>query len=118
MAKKLRRNKAKPSLADDIRAGLQEALKYVRGEKAEVILHRVQPSDRAAREARHKLGLPQRELASFKTEPKAVRRAIAKTNRRRDAHHPLHRRRRLPGEARNLSRRRAPCSKAPILSNL
>jgi putative transcriptional regulator len=125
MAKKAKRNQARPSLADDIRVGLQEALKYARGEKADVIVHRVVPSatdareariklglsprHTDAREARHKLGLSQREFASLvgtavgtvrkwelgtrrpsgaartlieviKSEPKAVRRAIAKRN--------------------------------------
>jgi putative transcriptional regulator len=107
MAKKVKKNKAKPSLADDIRASWQEALKYTRGEKADVIVHRVNPQESDAREARHKLGLSQREFASLvgaavgtvrkwelgtrrpsgaartlieviKTEPKAVRRAIAR----------------------------------------
>jgi putative transcriptional regulator len=105
MAKKV--TKTKPRLADDIRESWQEALKYFRGEKTDVIVHRVVPSSTDAREARHKLGLSQREFASFigtavgtvrkwelgtrqpsgaartlieviKTEPKAVRRAIAK----------------------------------------
>ena len=109
MAKKVNKNKAKPSLVDDIRASWQEALKYARGEKANVIVHRVTPRDSDAREARMKLGLSQREFASLvgaavgtvrkwelgtrrpsgaartlieviKTEPKAVRRAIAKSN--------------------------------------
>jgi putative transcriptional regulator len=107
MAKKSGKNKATPSLADDIRAGLQEALKYARGEKVDVIVHRVVVRDSDARQARHKLGLSQREFASLvgtavgtvrkwelgtrrpsgaartlieviKNEPKAVRRAIAK----------------------------------------
>ncbi len=60
MAKKLKRAKAKLSLADDIRASLQEALKYAHSEKADVIVHRVVPRDTAAREARLKLDLPQR----------------------------------------------------------
>jgi putative transcriptional regulator len=109
MAKKVKKGRAKPSLADDIRASWQEALKYARGEKADVIVHRVLSSDTDAREARHKLGLSQREFASLvgaavgtvrkwelgtrrpsgaartlieviKNEPKAVRRAIAKRN--------------------------------------
>jgi putative transcriptional regulator len=104
MAKKVKRQ-----LADDILLSLNEALKYARGEKADVIVHRVVPSRTDAREARHKLGLSQREFASFigtavgtvrkwelgtrrpsgaartlieiiKSEPKAVRRAIAKNN--------------------------------------
>ena len=60
MAKKVTRIKAKPSLADDLRASLQEALKYARGEKANVIVHRVVPSAAAARRARVKLGLSRR----------------------------------------------------------
>jgi len=109
MAKKARKNEATPSLADDIRASLQEALKYARGEKADVIVHRVMVRESDAREARHKLGLSRREFASLvgtavgtvrkwelgtrrpsgaartlieviKNEPKAVRRAIAKRN--------------------------------------
>jgi hypothetical protein len=60
MAKQVTKNKAKPSLADDIRASLQEALKYARGEKADVIVHRVVPSAANARRARVKLGLSQR----------------------------------------------------------
>lgn len=75
MAKKARKNKATPSLADDIRASLQELLKYARGEKADVIVHRVVVRDSDAREARHKLG-----LEVIKSEPKAVRRTIAKRN--------------------------------------
>jgi putative transcriptional regulator len=77
MAKKVRRSR----LADDIFASLNEALKYARGEKADVIVHRVTPSrsdarkariklgllpsHTDAREARHKLGLSQREFASL-----------------------------------------------------
>jgi hypothetical protein len=60
MAKKAKRNQAKPSLADDIRVGLQEALRYARGEKADVIVHRVVPSAAKARKARLTLGLSQR----------------------------------------------------------
>ena len=109
MAKKVKKGRATPSLADDIRASWQEALKYARGEKADVIVPRIGPRASDAREARHKLGLSQREFASFigtavgtvrkwelgtrqpsgaartlieviKAEPKAVRRAIAKSN--------------------------------------
>jgi putative transcriptional regulator len=101
------KRKAKPSLADDIRASLEEALKYARGQKADVVVHRIVPSQTDAREARHKLGLSQHEFASFigtavgtvrkwelgtrrpsgaaralihviKAEPRAVRRALAK----------------------------------------
>ena len=49
--------KVKNRLADDIRASLNEALKYARGEKAEVIVHRVVPSASAARKARRTLGI-------------------------------------------------------------
>jgi putative transcriptional regulator len=98
----------KNRLADDIRASLQEALRYARGEKTGAIVHRVTPSDTDAREARHKLGLSQSEFAALigtgvgtvrkwelgtrrpsgaartlieviKAEPKAVRRALAKS---------------------------------------
>jgi putative transcriptional regulator len=108
MAKKVKQPKKKPSLADDIRASWEEALKYARGEKTSVIVHRVTPSDTDAREARHKLGLSQREFAAvigtgvgtvrkwelgtrrpsgaartlievIKREPKAVRRALGKS---------------------------------------
>ncbi len=103
MAKKIKKRR----VADDIRESLQEALKYVRGEPADVIVHHVIPSDTDAREARHKLGLSQREFATvigtgvgtvrkwelgtrrpsgaartlievIKHEPKAVRRALKK----------------------------------------
>ena len=60
MAKKVK----KSWLADDILLSLNEALKYARGEKADVIVHRVTPSDSDARKARHKLGLSQREFAA------------------------------------------------------
>ena len=60
MAKKVKKGRVKPSLADDIRASWQEALKYARGEKADVIVHHVVPSHSAARRARQKLGLPHR----------------------------------------------------------
>jgi hypothetical protein len=60
MAKKVKRTKAKLGLADDIRASLQEVLKFARGEKADVFVHRVVPSAADARRARVKLGLSQR----------------------------------------------------------
>lgn len=60
MAKKVKKNKGKPSLVDDIRTTLQEALKYARGEKTDVIVHRVVPRATNARKARMKLGLSQR----------------------------------------------------------
>jgi putative transcriptional regulator len=107
MAKKVKRIKTNLSLADDIRASWQEALKYVHGEQADVIVHQIVPRESDAREARMKLGLSQSEFASFigtavgtvrkwelgtrkpsgaartlieviKSEPKAVRRAITK----------------------------------------
>ena len=101
--------KVKSRLADDLRASLDELRDFVAGKKTGAVVHRVTPSHTDAREARHKLGLSQREFASFvgtavgtvrkwelgtrrpsgaartlieviKTEPKAVRRAIAKSN--------------------------------------
>ncbi|MFA6267503.1 MAG: helix-turn-helix domain-containing protein [Pseudolabrys sp.] len=95
----------KPSLADDIRESLEEAVRWARGEKTGAIVHTVIPSDTDARLARHKLGLTQREFAAvigtgvgtvrkwelgtrrpsgaartlieiIKREPKAVRRAL------------------------------------------
>ena len=82
---------------------------FVAGKKTDAVVHRVIPSQTDAREARHKLGLSQREFAAvigtgvgtvrkwelgtrrpsgaartlievIKAEPKAVRRAIAKSN--------------------------------------
>lgn len=104
--KKLTRRRA-PSLADDIRASLQEALALASGKRTGAKLHRLTPRETDARQARLKLGLTQREFASFigtgvgtvrkweqgarrpsgaartlieviKTEPKAVRRAMTK----------------------------------------
>jgi putative transcriptional regulator len=101
--------KVKNRLADDLRASLDELRDFVAGKKTGAIVHRVVPSQTDAREARHKLGLSQQEFASFigtavgtvrkwelgtrrpsgaartlieviKTEPKAVRRAMAKNN--------------------------------------
>jgi putative transcriptional regulator len=102
MAKEIKRR-----LADDLLESLKEARDYLAGKKTGAVVHRVVPSQSDAREARHKLGLSQREFASFigtavgtvrkwelgtrqpsgaartlieviKAEPKAVRRAIAK----------------------------------------
>jgi putative transcriptional regulator len=93
-------------LAEDIRASLHEALDQVSGKRTKAIVRRVMPRVTDAREARMKLGLSQREFASFigtgvgtvrkwelgtrrpsgaartliaviKAEPRAVRRAIA-----------------------------------------
>jgi putative transcriptional regulator len=101
--------KVKNRLADDLRASFDELRDFIAGKKTGAIVHRVIPSHTDAREARHKLGLSQSEFASFigtavgtvrkwelgtrrpsgaartlieviKTEPKAVRRAIAKSN--------------------------------------
>jgi putative transcriptional regulator len=101
--------KVKSRLADDLRASLDELRDFVAGKKTGAVVHRVFPSQTDAREARHKLGLSQREFASLvgtavgtvrkwelgtrrpsgaartlieviKNEPKAVRRAIAKRN--------------------------------------
>ena len=100
MAKKVRNR-----LAEDLRASLHEALDYAAGKRTRAVVHRITPRDTDAREARMKLGLSQREFASFigtgvgtvrkwelgtrrpsgaaqtliaviKAEPKAVRRAI------------------------------------------
>jgi putative transcriptional regulator len=99
--------KVKNRLADDLRASMDELHDFVAGKKTGAIVHSVVPSQTDAREARHKLGLSQQEFASFigtavgtvrkwelgtrrpsgaartlieviKTEPKAVRRAMAK----------------------------------------
>jgi putative transcriptional regulator len=104
MAKKMKRR-----LADDLMESLNEARNYFAGKKTGAVVHRVIPSRTDAREARHKLGLSQREFASFigtgvgtvrkwelgtrqpsgaartlieviKAEPKAVRRAMEKAN--------------------------------------
>jgi putative transcriptional regulator len=101
--------KVKNRLADDLRASLDELRDFVAGKKTGAVIHRIFPSQSDAREARHKLGLSQREFASLvgtavgtvrkwelgtrrpsgaartlieviKNEPKAVRRAIAKRN--------------------------------------
>jgi putative transcriptional regulator len=101
--------KVKSRLADDLRASLDELRDFVAGKKTGAVVHRIFPSRTDAREARHKLGLSQREFASLvgtavgtvrkwelgtrrpsgaartlieviKNEPKAVRRAIAKRN--------------------------------------
>ena len=94
-------------LSDDIRASLHEALDHVAGKRTGAVVHKVKPRATAAREARLKLGLSQREFAAFictgvgtvrkwelgtrqpsgpartlieviKIEPKAIRRALAK----------------------------------------
>lgn len=65
MVKKAQKRKGKSTLADDLRAGLEEALKYARGEKTDVIVHTVVPSAAKARKARLTLGL---------SEPKKARR--------------------------------------------
>lgn len=96
-------------LADDVRASLHEAIEHAAGKRTKAIVHRVTPRDNDARHARLKLGLSQREFASLigtgigtvrkwelgtrrpsgaartlieviKIEPKAVRRALAKTS--------------------------------------
>jgi putative transcriptional regulator len=101
--------KVKSRLADDLRASLDELRDFVAGKKTGAVVHRIFPSQTDAREARHKLGLSQREFASLvgtavgtvrkwelgtrrpsgaartlieviKNEPKAVRRVIAKRN--------------------------------------
>ena len=96
-------------LADDIRASLHGAFDYAAGKRTKAIVHRVVPQRTDAREARLNLGLSQREFAAFigtavgtvrkwelgtrrpsgaartlidviKAEPRAVRRALNKTN--------------------------------------
>ena len=103
MAKKMKRR-----LADDLLESLKEARDYFAGKKTGAVVHRIVPRESDAREARHKLGLSQREFAAvigtgvgtvrkwelgtrrpsgaartlieiIKAEPKAVRRAIAKS---------------------------------------
>jgi putative transcriptional regulator len=107
MEKKMTRKNSR--LADDIRASLREAHDYVLGKPTKAIVHRVSPKETDAREARLTLGLSQDEFAALigtgvgtvrkwelgtrrpsgaaralinviKNEPKAVRRALAKTN--------------------------------------
>lgn len=94
-------------LADDIRASLREALDHAAGRRTGAVVNKVTPRATDARDARLKLGLTQREFAAFigtgigtvrkwelgtrkpsgpartlieviKTEPKAIRRALAK----------------------------------------
>jgi len=107
MAKKVTRKNSR--LADDIRESLREAGDYFSGKKTKAIVHRVSPKETDAREARLTLGLSQNEFAALigtgvgtvrkwelgtrrpsgaaralisiiKNEPKAVRRALAKTD--------------------------------------
>jgi putative transcriptional regulator len=94
-------------LPDDIRASLHEAVDHAAGKRTGAVVHKVAPRATDAREARPKLGLYQPEFAAFigtdvgtvrkwelgtrqpsgpartlieviKTEPKAIRRALAK----------------------------------------
>lgn len=53
--------KAKSRLVDDLRASMLEAIDFARGKKTGAIVHRVIPNRTAARGARLKLGLKQRE---------------------------------------------------------
>ena len=64
MAKKIARRR-KPTLADDIRASLREALDHASGKRTRAIVHRMTPRDTDARDARLKLGLTQSEFASL-----------------------------------------------------
>ena len=61
MAKKVKGSR----LADDLRASLDELRDFVAGKKTGAVVHRIFPSQSDAREARHKLGLSQREFASL-----------------------------------------------------
>jgi putative transcriptional regulator len=94
-------------LAEDIRESLHEALDHAAGRPTNAVVHQVMPRETDARDARLKLGLSQREFATFigtgvgtvrkwelgsrkpsgaaralidviKAEPKAVQRALAK----------------------------------------
>lgn len=56
--------KVKSRLADDLRASMDELRDFVADRKTGVVVHSVTPSDSDAREARHKLGLSQREFAA------------------------------------------------------
>jgi putative transcriptional regulator len=96
-------------LADDIRESLREAGEYFSGKTTKAIVHRVSLKETEARQARLTLGLSQDEFAALigtgvgtvrkwelgtrrpsgaaralinviKNEPKAARRALAKTN--------------------------------------
>jgi putative transcriptional regulator len=107
MAKKVTRKHSR--LADDIRESLHEADDYFSGKPTNAIVHRVIPKETEARQARLTLGLSQDEFAALigtgvgtvrkwelgtrrpsgaaraliniiKNEPKAVRRALGKTN--------------------------------------
>ena len=98
-------------LADDIRESLHEALDHASGKRTKAVVHRVTPRETDARQARLKLGVSQREFANLigtgvgtvrkwelgtrrpsgaaralinviKAEPKAVRRALTKTQKR------------------------------------
>jgi hypothetical protein len=60
--------KVKSRLADDIRASLEEAVRWARGEKTGIVVHRIVPSASAARKARRILGI--------EAKPQAVRRAL------------------------------------------
>jgi len=66
-----KQRKREPGLADDLRAGLQELLRWVRGEETGAIVHRVIPSKAKARRAAKLLGLRN-------YQPNAVRRALKK----------------------------------------
>jgi hypothetical protein len=68
----VKRSTKPPSLADDLRASLEEALRWTRGEDTGAIVRHVIPSKAKARRAAKLLGL-------IKHEPKAVRRALKKT---------------------------------------
>jgi hypothetical protein len=68
----VRRRKRNLSLAGDLRASLEEAARWARGEKTGAIVHRVIPSQAKARRAAKLLGL-------IKRKPAAGRRALKKT---------------------------------------
>jgi hypothetical protein len=60
MAKKVKKPKRSLGVAGDIRVSFNDALKYLRGERTDVTVHRVVPHVSKARQARMTLGLSQR----------------------------------------------------------
>jgi hypothetical protein len=68
MAKKVKKRKNKPTLADDLRASLHGLRDFIAGKKTGVVVHRVIANASDARAARRRLGI--------ESKPKAVRRAL------------------------------------------
>lgn len=63
--KQVKRRAPARRLADDLRESLREALDLAAGKPTKATIHEVTPRVTDAREARLKLGLSQREFASF-----------------------------------------------------